>query len=181
MTPDAIPVDQPNPDCLDEDLQRLCDPCDGITAERPAVFVVDDEKKANWAVRKIVQSRAYARRVKRWAAQELHRAEVEEQRLLFIFAKQLEKWSASEIAKLRGRRKCIHLPSGQVGFRRRPTKLVVIDETSVIAWARYHCPQAIRSVEKLLKTALNEHFVATGEIPEAGVRVEAERESFFIK
>ena len=44
----------------------------------PETFAVDDAASANWLVRKIVETRAYAKHVKEWADGELRRAEREE-------------------------------------------------------------------------------------------------------
>jgi hypothetical protein len=160
-----------------EEIHAL-DSYDVFTAEAPAPFVVDDEAKANFVVKKIVQSREYVQRVKRWAAKEIRRSEQDEERLLFLFGRQLEIWASS---RLDGRRKSINLPGGRIGFRRKPMKLVVVDEEAVKAWARENCPSAIKTVERLMKAAINEHFVATGEVPPTGIRVENERNAFYIK
>jgi hypothetical protein len=45
----------------------------------PKQFAIDNEKSANWLVKRIQQSRAYAQKVKEWAEQELRRAAREEQ------------------------------------------------------------------------------------------------------
>jgi hypothetical protein len=181
MTPDPVPLDQPNADLLGDDLHMLVDASGSSTSEPIAAFVVDDEKRANWVVRKVIEARAYGHRVKRWAEHEQHRAVVEEERLVFLFGKQLEAWAATEIAKFNGRRKCLHLPSGQIGFRCKLKKLVVVDEQAVIAWARHECPQAIQRIEKLIKSAINQYFLDTGELPSEGVALEAERNVFYIK
>ena len=60
----------------------------------PDVFVVSDERSANWVVRKIVEARRYAMHVEAWAAGEIRRAQREEQRLLDRFGLQLEQWTA---------------------------------------------------------------------------------------
>ena len=60
-------------------------------------------------------------------------------------------------------------------------KLVVDDEQAVLAWAREHHPEMVAVVERLSKTALNEHVGRTGEVPDAGVHVEPERERFYVR
>src|SRR2546423_389136 len=89
---------------------------DGEDQQSAAQFTVDSAEKANWVVRKIVASRAYRERVKQWAADETARSEKEEERLFYLFGRQLEAWARGEIDQLKGRRKCVHLPAGTIGF-----------------------------------------------------------------
>jgi phage host-nuclease inhibitor protein Gam len=147
----------------------------------PRQFEVSDEGSANWLIRRVIDSRSYAQRVKQWADQELRRAAREEQTLMFLFGRQLEQWAKSEIEKLNGRRKSLNLPAGSVAFRTTPTRIVVDDESRVIAWARTNLPSAIVTVEKLSRTTLNEYAAKTGVIPDDGVHVEPSRESFSIR
>src|SRR4051812_12532619 len=107
--PDHHEPNRANADFLGE-LHMLAESIGSSTSEPIEAFVLDDEKKVNWVVRKIVEARAYRQRVKRWAEHEQHGAEAEEERLLFLFGNQLEMWAATEIAKLNGRRKSLHLP-----------------------------------------------------------------------
>jgi hypothetical protein len=51
----------------------------------------------------------------------------------------------------------------------------------VIQWAKRQNPAMVSVVERLSKSALNEHVASTGELPEVGVRLEPERQKFFIK
>src|SRR5687767_12636350 len=102
----------------------------------PEAFSVRCPQTAGWVVRRIVEARKYAERVKVWAEVERRRAEAEEQRLLYLFGDQLRGWAEQEIAKLRGRRKSLALPSGTIGFRCVPPRVVVRDEAVVMQWAR---------------------------------------------
>lgn len=152
-----------------------------ILRSLPKQFEVTDDKTANWLVKRIMQSRAYALRVKEWAEQEMRRAAREEQTLLFLYGRQIESWAKDEIGRFSGRRKSISLPGGTIGFRTAPTRLVVDDEAAVIAWARQNLPVAVLTVEKLSKTTLNEYAEKTGVIPDAGVHVEPQADRFFIR
>jgi hypothetical protein len=53
------------------------------------------------------------------------------------------------------------------------------DDAAAILWAKQACPPAIQLVERLLKTPINAHFQATGEIPD-GAHLEPERDVFRI-
>ena len=44
----------------------------------PERFVIDDAQKASWAVRRILETRAYAARVRQWSERELSRASHDE-------------------------------------------------------------------------------------------------------
>ncbi len=151
------------------------------TSTRLDTFSVCDERTANWVVKKIIAAREYGQRVKIWAAQELARSERDEERLLYFFGAQLEVWATCELQRIKSRRKSISLPAGTVNFRHEPTKLIFTDEEAVLSWAKAHCPRAVQTVERLLKTPINEHFETTGEMPNSGTTLQPERERFYIK
>lgn len=145
----------------------------------PKKFEVCDEKSANWLVRRIHNARQYSIHVKEFAQREQRRAEREEMTLFFLFGRQLERWARGEIEKLNGRRKSLCLPAGTVAFRTEAAKLVVDDEAVLMAWAKKCCPEAIQVSEKLIKTPINEHFKACGELPD-GCHLEPENDTFRI-
>ena len=167
----ALPVGSPSD--AETDLQILRDV--------PQRFVVNDERSANWLVRRIIAARDYGDRVKDWAAQERRRAEREEQTLMYLYGRQIERWVQEEITRPNGKRKSLVLPGGTVGFRRAPAKLVVDDEKIVLSWAKQNCPQAVVIVEKLAKVILDTYVQETGHAPDDGVHVEPESERFFIR
>jgi hypothetical protein len=144
-------------------------------------FMVEDEESASWVVRRIVAAREYGERVKQWAAQERRRAEREEQTLMYLFGRQVERWVQSEITRMNGKRKSLALPGGTVGFRTVAAKLVVDDEVMTLTWAREYCPQAIVVVETLSKTVFDQYVKETGHAPDEGVHIEAASEKFYIR
>jgi hypothetical protein len=147
----------------------------------PERFTVTDTNSANWVVRKIIEARSYSARVKIWAEQEQRRALSEERTLLFLFGRQLEHWTLTEIEKLASRRKSISLPAGTVGFRKVGPRLVIDNEASVLSWAKANCQQAVVTVQKLSKVSLNAYVEASGHIPDQGAHMEMSIEHFFIK
>lgn len=147
----------------------------------PKQFSIEDEKSANWLVKRIIAAREYAERVKKWADQEQRRADREETTLLFLFGRQIEAWAKGEIEKLNGRRKSICLPGGTVGFRHENPKLVIDDEDTVLQWARHNLSDAIHTVEKLSRSVIKTHFESTGEFPAEGAHVEPAAEKFHIR
>jgi phage host-nuclease inhibitor protein Gam len=147
----------------------------------PKKFEIIDEKTANWLVKKVIAARQYAANVALWAELEKRRAQREETTLMFLFGRQIENWTKTEVERLGGRRKSVALPAGTVGYRLQPLKLIVDDEAAVMSWASQHCPAAIQTIEKLVKTPLNEHFEKTGEVAPHGINIEPATEKFFIR
>lgn len=141
-------------------------------------FSVVDASSANWVVRKIIEARNYAERVKTWAEGEIKRAEQKEQFFLFHYGRQLEEWAKAQIGG--GRRKCVKLPGGTVGFRTEPHKLDVADEQKLIAWCRRSLPDALRIETHVLKSIVKDHLQQTGEQPD-GTSVTGGGQRFYIK
>jgi hypothetical protein len=146
--------------------------------EPPETFAVEDAASANWVVRKIIEARNYAKHVKSWAEAEVRRAEREEQLFLYHYGHQLETWARSQIAV--GRRKCIKLPAGTIGFRTEPPKLEVADEAKVITWCRQALPDALRIETHVLKSLVKDHVQQTGEIPD-GANVTVAGQRFYVR
>jgi phage host-nuclease inhibitor protein Gam len=144
-------------------------------------FSVHDDATANWVVWEIVKCRSYAARCDQWCGREKNRARRDEEFFLFKYGPQLRDYAKQKIAEGKNRRKSVNLPAGTVGFRKENAKLVVDDDDLVLAWAREHVPELVTTIEKVSKTALNEHLESTGEIPQRGAHIEPEREHFYVK
>lgn len=144
-------------------------------------FSVHDEGSANWVIRQIIERRAYAKRCAVWCDREQARAQREEEFFLFRYGQQLRDFARTKIAENGGCRKSMNLPAGTLAFRKAPSRIVVDDEAAVIAWAKLHQPELVTIVEHLSKSGLNRMVETTGELPDAGVHIEAEREDFYIK
>jgi phage host-nuclease inhibitor protein Gam len=143
-------------------------------------FHVRDEQSANWVLRKIVEERAYRQRVQQWCDAETRRSERREQFLMLRFGAELAEWTKQQLQKQFGKRRSIHLPSGTLGFRTTPPKLVVADESRLITWCRRHLPSAIKIVEHVLKSEVHSHIKTTGEVPE-GAEISGGEDRFFVK
>src|SRR3954471_20856264 len=112
-------------------------------------FHVRDERTAAWVVRKILEERAHRERVAKWHEAETLRSQRREQFLMYRFGAELAEWARQQLAQQFGKRRSIHLPSGTIGFRTEPTKIVVADEPKLIAWCRQHLPSAVKVVESV--------------------------------
>lgn len=160
-------------------------------------FGVRDAVTANWVVRKVAAARQYATRVQEFAAAELRRAELEEQRLLQRFGSQLEMWLRDALARENSKRRSVALPAGRVGLRKQPFRIEINDESSVLEWAQSNLvggikvdlaaqgAAALHVLEwshkaefpvqvnaAISKTDLRRHFVDTGEVPPGTAIVE---------
>ncbi len=154
---------------LDQDIIRSAPP-----------FEINSAERANWLVRKLVECRQYAARARDFAGREQRRAAREERTLMWLFGRQLEAWTARQIAADGGRRKSISLPAGTVGYRRVAAKLVVDDEAVVLAWAKRQLPEAVVGTERLSKAVLDDVMKTTGVIPPEGAHVAAASEDFYV-
>src|SRR5687768_5232518 len=114
-----------NPDDLEDWVRALAsDPCDTGHSQTSTGFSIDSLGAANWLIRKIKESRAYADRVRAWAQVEVERAEKDEARLLERFGNQLREWVVAELGH-DPRRRSLALPAGAIGLRPQPPRLVV--------------------------------------------------------
>ena len=147
----------------------------------PPALTIRDAQSANWVVRKIVEARAYAEHCELWAQHEKMRARREEDFLLLRFGGELRDYTRAAIAEQGGRRKSVSLPAGIIGFRIAGAKLVVDDEEAVLRWARKTQPNLVVIQESISKSGLTQYFEETGEIPPGGVRIEPEKDKFYIK
>lgn len=189
------------------DSSRLRDDNDVTSLEglADAAFGVRDGASAAWIVRKVVESRAYAERVRTWAASELRRTEREEAWFLQRFGAQLEGWLRTELERQGGRRRSIALPSGTVGLRQQPARLEVTNERLIAEWCRGRLPEAVRICveaegaaaldlaawcadrgdemrqrQHILREPLNRHFAETGELPD-GSSVRPSQDQLYVK
>ncbi len=181
MKHETVDVEDSHQNCLERVEAAKPETDVEILRSVPTGFCIDSAERANWFVRKVFEARKYAERVKMWAEQEQRRAAREEQTLMFLFGRQLEAWTSSELERLANKRKSVALPSGTVGFRTVRPKLIVDDEQAVLVWPRRSCRAAVVVVERVSKSVLDEHVATTGELPDAGAHVEAEAERFYIR
>jgi hypothetical protein len=143
-------------------------------------FQIHDAASANWALRLIVAERDYQTRTTAWYEAEMRRSKRREEWLMFHFAGQLEQWMRGELVKQYGKRRSIQLPAGVLGLRNEPSKLIVLDERTLIRWCKSELPAAIRISEHILKTEITTYIKASGEVP-PGAEVAGGGEKFYIK
>ena len=174
-------------------------------AECSPTFEVTDEGSANWVVRRVVEARAYAERVERWAAAETARARREEAWFMARFGGQLQTWLRGELASGGHRRRSVKLPAGQIGFRLNLPAVQVHDRVLASQWCRLHLPDALRyrvsaqgvaavTIKSMIDEAnvavdaedavalgvIRTHLNQVGELPE-GVSLGGAEEAFFVR
>lgn len=159
---------------------QLEDEAQDQTPQVPDGFCVRDAETATWVVRKVVEARAYADRVRAWAAAELRRAEREEGFFLYRYGQQLEQWARRQLEAENGRRKSINLPSGTIGFRQQPERLEVTDDDALLRWCKAHLPSAVATVQCVLRNVVKERVRHSGELPE-GAELAGGGKRFFVK
>ena len=167
---------------LDEDL-----------AESETPWVIDGINSAEWAMRKLALAEKDKREIDE-AAQEWHRQidewrkkelAVPERRIEF-FSGHLERWALAE-REANPDRKSWNLPSGSVKTRHSAAKVVVVDQTAVLEWARTAAPEVVVTKESVSLTALRDvvtmHELGIVMMGEAEIvpGVEVEDESFSVK
>jgi hypothetical protein len=176
-----------------------------IVAGVDDAFHVVDEATASWVVRKIVECRSYAARVRDWAERELHRAERDERWFLRRFGPELEGWLREELRRRGGRARSVPLPAGTVGLRRQAGRLDVVDEATLVAWCERHLCEALRVTvdaegdaaaelarwqrareedarvrKQVMREVLNRHVAEVGEVPD-GVTVASAEDRLYVK
>jgi hypothetical protein len=143
-------------------------------------FHVRDQPSANWVLKKIIAEREYRARCAAWFDAETRRSERREQFLLHRFGMELEEWTRQQLAGQYGKRRSVHLPAGVLGFRTTPAKLIVADEPKLLAWCRQHLPGAVKVVQHLLKSEIQNHIESNGEVPD-GAEFVGGGDKFYIK
>jgi phage host-nuclease inhibitor protein Gam len=157
---------------------------DDVPAEKQP-FEVTDFGGANWTVakamdatteivRREVQAEAWHQRINDWLAAETKQYRDTIEHMEFLLRPFVE-------VELKGnKRRHLTFPSGEAGFRKAPGRLEFTDEAAALAWAKEHCPDAVKVTENVQKTPLKKHIETKGEIPDGVQLVEGE-EHFYIK
>lgn len=148
-----------------------------LPEERP-IFEITDEPTAEWVVSKLAMWKGEIARRKEAAAAYVADAQRNLDYLNWRFNHDLAIYTTNALKT--EKKKSIKLASGTLGFRVQKPKIVVDDEGVVMRWADDNCPDAIKKVESILKTPLNDHFKATGELPD-GCSLTEESQAFYVK
>ncbi len=136
-------------------------------------FKIDDQGKANWAIRRISEARkrwaevvdaaqAEKERIENW----LNRAQTKEERESEFFISLLKDYAHDELAKTDGKSKSIPLSEGTLKFIKKQPKLIYDDETLI---------QELESegLEKLIRRKAEPHLVEIKAALKSGFEIKA--------
>lgn len=148
--------------------------------EPPSRFVIDDENKANWALRKMAQIDARRVEIAEQANRERERIDAWEKRVmdpldrdLMFFSGLLTEFHRAQL-EADPDRKTIDLPAGKL-FSRAGQQKWLVDNDAFLEWARENAPNLIRQKEEPDKTALKKAFsVNMGDVSGAAVSEDGE-------
>ena len=170
-------------------------------------FRVTDEASANWVMRKINEQVNRIDDAERFAAGEAESANRIITWFMLRFGPEMEEFAKRQLVD--GKKKSIKLPAGKMGFRTQPDAVQPEDLDDYMTWVKGNLPDALSvmakadvsklqvvDVEKITevlesygiklnfdelisKSAVNEHFKSTGEVPDGCAYIPA-REKFYI-
>ena len=166
----------------EETTELTAEQIEALTADAPAPnnggseFVPADAGGVDWVLAKCAAARAEAKLIRENAELMARECERKAEHLEWKYGANLQAWLRAELAG--GKKRSIRLFHGVVGFRTKPAAVVVLNPVAALDWAKRNQPEAV--LEALDKKALNEDFVAVGEI--AGfARLAPAEEQFYIK
>lgn len=147
-----------------------------IEAQR---FVIDDEQKATWALRKLVRVRAELQektndaqaeiaRINEWMDREAERLERQES----FFLSLLEEFHRTRLAQ-DPKAKTISLPAGSLKARKAPDN-VDFDAEAFVEWAQVTRPEFIRMKLEVDRAKVKEAVLKDGEILPGVEKVEGD-------
>jgi phage host-nuclease inhibitor protein Gam len=144
-------------------------------------FIVDDETKAEWALRKLARAEAELERDRAIALAEIEKVSAwldarrnVTQRQIDFFRSLLREFHTNELAS-DPKRKTISLPSGTLRARKAAEKWVVDNEVAFIDWAKVNLPEAVRTREEAAKTEIKKLL----QISEVAITTEDGQPAFY--
>ncbi len=141
-----------------------------------AGLMSEDERLANWYVGRDKQSDEAIATIKEQAARMIRAIEARRRGMIYAFGAKVKATIDRMLHSQGGKKKSVNLLTGRAGYRASPERLQIVDADRVLLWAEKCCPQAIK--RSVSMSAINEHFKATGEIPDGVIHVES-HENFY--
>lgn len=160
---------------------------DEALAGDDGLFHVTDRPSAEWVMERIFEAyaevAALERRKRIILANLEDMAKVHERRAMWLerrFSAELEAWARSELEKKKGR--TVKTPFGVLRFRKKPGRVVIVDEQTAKRYARDYHSEALKVEERLLisKLALPDDFFEHVAPEVSGLAWEGESETFAI-
>lgn len=126
--------------------------------EESASFIIDNDQKADWAVRKIMETENAAKMWKEYYKKQSDRVEQTTQQRIAYFTAMLESYFETVPHKATKTSEKYKLPSG-VLVRKAQAPEYERDDAQIIAWCAENAPSCVENVPKLKWTALKGLFV----------------------
>ena len=146
-------------------------------------FVVNDEKSANWYLRKLANLAGEQQRVQTQAAQIVAQLEADADGLKRLYEGELQNYVRQTLSAGGNRRKSIILMQGTCSFRTVPAGFRLTDANAALRFAK-ECGGMLKTVESLdaeaYRAAADHALEAYGELY-PGMETTPEREAFSVR
>jgi len=144
------------------------------------MFHINDEKSANWYLRKLANLAGEQQRVQMQAAQIVAQLEADADGLKRLYEGELKEYVRRTLSAGGNRRRSITLLQGTCAFRTIPAGFRIYDNAAALDHAMAHVPDAVDTICVLSPVAYRRVVEETGEIL-PGIETTPERESFSIR
>ena len=146
-------------------------------------FMVNDEKSANWYLRKLANLAGEQQRIQTQAAQIVAQLQNDADGLKRLYASQLEAYCRARLNDTGNRRKSITMLQGTCAFRTVPAGFRLTDTNAALRFAK-ECGGMLKTVESLdaeaYRAAADHALEAYGELY-PGMETTPEREAFSVR
>ena len=112
-------------------------------AEKPEAFTIDDDMKADWALRKIADADAELERMKTWYKDQLDRAQKQHDERVSFFLSLLFAYFAKVPKKETKTQFKYSLPSGDLIFAKAKEDFRATDPEQLLGWCKENAPQLV--------------------------------------
>ena len=126
--------------------EQFCIPDDSFFPDDP--FCIEDDKQADWAIRKIKESREDTAKWRAYYADQIAKIEKANATTEDYFMALLESYFAHVPHKATKTQESYMLPSGKL-VRKAQNPTYERDEEALLAWAHASCPDVIRTKESV--------------------------------
>ncbi len=116
--------------------------------EQQTGFTVDDDRKADWCVRKIQELEADTARWQAYYAEQLERIKAQNDSSIVYFKELLSAYFAQVPHKVTKTAESYKLPNGTLRLKQQQPEYAR-DEPTIIEWARQNAPELVEDVPKL--------------------------------
>lgn len=138
---------------ITDDMEEI----EGTEQEESASFSIDNDQKADWAIRKIMDTENAAKMWKEYYKKQSDRVEKTTQQRIAYFTALLESYFDTVPHKVTKTSEKYKLPSG-VLVRKAQAPEYERDDAQIIAWCEENAPSCVENVPKLKWTSLKGLF-----------------------